>query len=174
MSDNYEREMLNNFEAFLKNDIKSLINGRILLLNVSKKLDPILNMLGKFDSKIVGLGESDDVYDLPFYWRIKYVKGKLSEVRFPHSLFDKILFFIDSRTRLSNHISIELARISKPNAKLYLILLDKMTLEEKESYVKLLSDKFELIGDKKNILLLYNKKEENKRFVNASMCIILI
>jgi hypothetical protein len=167
MSDSYEREMLNNIEALLKNDIKSLINGRILLLNVSKKLDPILNMLGKFDSKIVGLGESDEVYDLPFYWRIKYVKGKLSEIRFPHSLFDGILFFIDSRTRSSNHISIELARISKPKTKLYLILLDKMALEEKEAYVKLLSDNFELMGDEKNILVLYNKKQENKRFVNT-------
>lgn len=167
MLDSYKKELLNDAETFVKNNIDLFINKRILLLNVNRDLNSILSVLGKIQSKIVALGESDEVYDLPFYWRIKYIKASLSHAKFPHSLFDSVLIFTDSKKGLPEDVVVELARISKPNAKLYLILLDKIVLEEKENYIKLLSHKFELLKEEKKAVGFYNKKEENKRFIDT-------
>jgi len=83
MLNNYKKKLVGNAEAFLKSSADSLANRRVLLLNVSKELSSALNIIGNLNSKVVALGETDEVYDLPFYWRIKYIKASLSEVRFP-------------------------------------------------------------------------------------------
>jgi hypothetical protein len=167
MFDSYEKKLVGNAEAFLKSNADSLANRRVLLLNVSKELSSALNVIGNLNSKVVALGETDEVYDLPLYWRIKYIKASLSEVRFPHSLFDGVALFMNSSKRLPSEASAELARISKPNARLYLFLLSEEALEAKEDYIKLLGDSFELTNDEGSVLVFYNRKAESRRSVNT-------
>jgi hypothetical protein len=164
---NYEKKLVGNAEAFLKSNTDSLANRRVLLLNVSKEISSALNVIGNLNSKVVALGETDEVYDLPFYWRIKYIKASLSEVRFPHSLFDGVALFMNSSKRLPSEAFAELARISKPNARLYLFLLSEDALEAKEDYIKLLGDSFELTNDEGSVLVFYNRKAESRRSVNT-------
>jgi len=163
---NYEKKLVGNAEAFLKSNAGLLANRRVLLLNVSKEISSALNVIGNLNSKAVALGEKDEVYDLPFYWRIKYIKASLSEVRFPHSLFDGIAIFMNSSKRLPSEAFAELARISKPNARLYLFLLSEDVLETKEDYIKLLGDSFELANDEGSVLVFHNRKAESRRFVS--------
>jgi hypothetical protein len=167
MHDNYEKKLVGNAEAFLKSNVDSLANRRVLLLNVSKELSSALNVIGNLNSKVVALGETDEVYDLPLYWRIKYIKANLSEVRFPHSLFDVVVLFIKSSEGLSSEDSAELARISKPNARLYLFLLSEDALEAKEGYIKLLGNSFTFVNDKGSVLIFQNRKAEIRRSVNT-------
>jgi len=166
MHDNYEKKLVGNTEAFLKSNANSLANRRVLLLNVSKEISSALNVIGNLNSKVVALGETDEVYDLPFYWRIKYIKASLSEVRFPHSLFDGVALFMNSSKRLPSEAFAELARISKPNARLYLFLLSEVALEAKEDYIKLSGNSFELANDEGSVLVFYNRKAESRRSVS--------
>jgi len=165
--DNYEKKLVGNAEAFLKSNADSLANRRVLLLNVSKELSSALNVIGNLNSKVVALGETDEVYDLPLYWRIKYIKANLSEVRFPHSLFDVVAIFMNSSKKLPSEAFAELARISKPNARLYLFLLSEDALEAKEDYIKLLGNSFELANDEGSVLVFHNRKAESRRSVNT-------
>jgi len=167
MLDNYEKKLVGNAEAFLKSNADSLANRRVLLLNVSKELSSALNVIGNLNSKVVALGETDEVYDLPFYWRIKYIKANLSEVRFPHSLFDGVALFMNSSKKLSSKAFAELARISKPNARLYLFLLSEGALEAREDYIKLLGDSFRLANDEGSVLVFHNRKAESRRHVST-------
>jgi SAM-dependent methyltransferase len=167
MLNNYEKKLVGNAEAFLKSNADSLANRRVLLLNVSKELSSALNVIGNLNSKVVALGETDEVYDLPFYWRIKYIKASLSEVRFPHSLFDVVALFMNSSEGLSSEAFAELARISKPNARLYLFLLSEDALEAKEGYIKLLGNSFELANDEGSVLIFHNRKAEIRRSVST-------
>lgn len=166
MHDNYEKKLVGNTEAFLKSNANSLANRRVLLLNVSKEISSALNVIGNLNSKVVALGETDEVYDLPFYWRIKYIKASLSEVRFPHSLFDGVALFMNSSKRLPSEAFAELARISKPNARLYLFLLSEVALEAKEDYIKLSGNSFELANDEGSVLVFHNRKAESRRSVS--------
>ncbi len=167
MHDNYEKKLVDKAEAFLKSNANSLANRRVLLLNVSKELSSALNVIGNLNSKVVALGETDEVYDLPLYWRIKYIKANLSEVRFPHSLFDVVAIFMNSSKKLPSEAFAELARISKPNARLYLFLLSEDALEAKEDYIKLSGDSFELANDEGSVLVFNNRKAESRRHVNT-------
>jgi SAM-dependent methyltransferase len=166
MHDNYEKKLVGNAEAFLKSNAGLLANRRVLLLNVSKELSSALNVIGNLNSKVVALGETDEVYDLPLYWRIKYIKASLSEVRFPHSLFDVVAIFTNSSKKLPSEAFAELARISKPNARLYLFLLSEDALEAREDYIKLSGNSFELANDEGSVLVFYNRKAESRRHVN--------
>ena len=157
----------NQIKTYIKINISLLKNNRILLLNVKSQLKNILEMIGQMNLKIVALGEEDDIYNFPYYWKIKYIKGSLDDVRFPHSLFDSIFIFVDSKTSLSYINSNELSRILKPNSNIHLVFTDENSLLKRDAYIGILSKDFDLLEDDKFIINLKNKKKLNKRNIDV-------
>ena len=157
----------NQVEMYIKKNISLLENNRILLLNIKSQLKNILEIIGQINSKTVALGEEDSIYDLPYYWKIKYIKATVDDIRFPHSLFDSIFIFVDSKTTTLHLKPDELSRILKPNSYVNLIFIDKNSASKKEEYLDLLSKYFEILSDEKFVVRLKNKKKSNKRNINT-------
>ncbi|WP_016731926.1 hypothetical protein [Saccharolobus islandicus] len=161
-------EFIEKIYDFIKTNINLITNKRILLLNVNSQIVGILDLLGHVNAKIVALGKGDGIYDLPYYWRIKYINASLNQVRFPNSLFDRIFIFINNPIDSSEYLlPDELSRILKPKSPIYLLFLNEQTLFSKDKYLNILKEKFELFLDEKAIVNLKNIKNENIRNINT-------
>jgi hypothetical protein len=77
-------------QAHINYILRSLSSGwRVLVIGASEDaalMEKLAHQVPRL--KIVGIDCSPSVYDLPFYWRIKYLYGDVTNINFPPHLFD--------------------------------------------------------------------------------------